>query len=76
LVIGGPKKNAYYDSGESRIKKAEFEGELLRLANSDENLYRTEVVKFGEDLPYYNPGGAYWNATHAVASGGGWGYDL
>ena len=77
LVIGGPKKNAYYDAGESRVKKAEFEGELLRLANSDENLYRTEVVKFGEDLPYFNPGGAYWAATHAIASGGGgMGYEL
>lgn len=76
LVIGGPKKNAYYDAAESRNKKSEFEGELLRLANADENLYRTEMVKFGEDLPYFNPGGAYWNATHAVASSGGGGYEI
>jgi hypothetical protein len=76
LVIGGPKNNKYYDAAESVRKRSEFEGELLRLANSDENLYRTEVVKFGEDLPYFNPGGAYWSATHAVAAGGGGGYEL
>ena len=79
LVIGGPKNNKYYDAAESGRKKQEFEGELLRLANADENLYRTEVTKFGEDLPYYNPGGALFSATHAYmasGSGGGGGYDL
>ena len=79
LVIGGPKKNQYYDRSESNRKMQEFEGELLRMANSDENLYRTEFTKFGEDLPYYNPGGALWSAQHAVMAGGssgGGGYDL
>jgi hypothetical protein len=75
LVIGGPKKNQYYDAAESMRKRQRFEGELLRLANADENLYRTEVTKFGEDLPYYQPGGNYYTATHALAAGGG-GYDL
>ncbi len=76
LVIGGPKKNQFYDPQTARVKMGEFEGELLRMANADENLYRTEVVKYGEDLPYYNPGGAYWAATHACAASGGGGYEL
>lgn len=78
LVIGGPKKNKYYDRAESMGKRAEFEAELNRLANADENLYRTEVVKFGEDLPYYDPGGSLWAAQHAVSAGGssGGGYEL
>jgi hypothetical protein len=47
------------------------------MANADENLYRTEVTKYGEDLPYYNPGGALFAAQHAVAAGGmGGGYEL
>jgi hypothetical protein len=70
LVIGGPKNNKYYDAGESRNKRAEFEGELLRLANADENLYRTEVTRFGEDMPYYQSGGAFWEATHGVGATG------
>lgn len=73
LVIGGPKKNQFYDAAESDRKRAEFEGELLRMANSDENLYRTEVTKYGEDMPYFASGGAYFNATHAVGIGGGFG---
>lgn len=77
LVIGGPKNNKYYDRAESQGKRGEFESELLRLANADENLYRTEVTLFGEDLPYYSPGGALWNASHLVAAGGSLGgYDL
>jgi hypothetical protein len=81
LVIGGPKKNEYYDAAESMRKRQRFEGELLRAANMDENLYRTEVTKWGEDLPYYNPGGALFSATHALSAGGygyagSGGYDL
>lgn len=74
LVIGGPKQNKYYDPGESQRKRAEFEGETLRMANADENLYRTEVTKFGEDMPYYQTGGALWNAQHAIGAGvsGSW----
>jgi hypothetical protein len=76
LVIGGPKKNPYYDLNMCRSKMAEFEGELLRMAYADENLYRTEVTKFGEDLPYFDPGGSLWSAQHAVSAGGGGGYEL
>jgi hypothetical protein len=79
LVIGGPKNNRFYDPQESRNKRQEYEGELLQMARADENLYRTEFTKFGEDLPYYNPGGALYNASHAYmasGSGGGGGYEL
>lgn len=78
LVIGGPKNNKYYDKAESTTKRQEFEGELLRLANADENLYRTEFTKFGEDLPFFQPGGAMWGAQHAISAGSdsGMGYDL
>jgi len=77
LVIGGPKNNRYYDPAESRIKRQDYEGEILRMANADENLYRTEVTKMGEDMPYYQSGGALFNATHLCAAGGsGGGYEL
>lgn len=75
LVIGGPKNNKYYDAAESMRKRQDFEGELLRMANADENLYRTEVTKFGEDMPYYSTGGAFWNAVHGVGAYGP-GYSL
>lgn len=75
LVIGGPKNNKFYDAAESMRKRQEFEGELLRMANSDENLYRTEVTKWGEDQPYFNSGGAFWDATHGVGAYGP-GYSL
>jgi hypothetical protein len=56
---------------------AEFEGELQNMANADENLYRINVTKFGEDYPYYYPGGSLWDASHSVmanssAYGDGW----
>jgi len=78
LVIGGPKNNKYYDAAESRNKRQDFEGELLRMANADENLYRTEFTKMGEDMPYFQTGGAYWAAVHGVSAGSGTsgGYDL
>lgn len=75
LIIGGPKNNKYYDAAESRNKHQDYEGEILRMANADENLYRTEITKYGEDFPYYQSGGAYWSATHAVSSTA-MGYDL
>lgn len=75
LVIGGPKNNKYYDPSESMRKRQEFEGEVLRMANADENLYRTEVTKWGEDMPYYQSGGSFFEATHGYASVGP-GYDL
>lgn len=76
LVIGGPKHNEYYDPNESTRQRKYFEGELQQMSNADENLYRTEYVKMGEDLPYFTGGGALWSAQHAVAaygSGGGYG---
>lgn len=75
LVIGGPKNNKFYDPAESVRKRQDFEGELLRMANMDENLYRTEVTRFGEDMPYYQTGGAFYSATHGLAATGP-GYDL
>lgn len=69
LVIGGPKNNKYYDAGESRNKRQDFEAELLQMARADENLYRTEVTKWGEDAPYYQGGGSLYDAQHAVSAG-------
>jgi hypothetical protein len=71
LVWRGPKLNKYYDAAQSRQFLAEFEGELLHMANADENLYRTQVELYTE-LPEYSTGGATWNAQHAVMAGGGW----
>ena len=57
----------------------EFEEEVGNMAQADENLYLIDFTKFGEDLPYYNPGGALWDAQHAVMGnnaaygGGSWG---
>jgi hypothetical protein len=43
---------------------------------ADENLYRQNVSLLGEDMPYYQPGGALFDASHAVmASAGAGGYD-
>jgi hypothetical protein len=76
LVIGGPRNNKYYDQTESSKKMREFEGELVQMAQNDDNLYRVDVTKWGEDLPYFQTGGALWNAQHAVSGSGGGGYDL
>jgi hypothetical protein len=74
LVWRGPKNNPYYDSQESAVKKREFESELNQMAQADENLYRTNLSLPFEDVPYYQPGGAMWNAMHAVGVGDGGGY--
>ena len=74
LVWRGPKLNKYYDAQQSKTFLAEFEGELQSMAEADENLYRTNISLPGEDFDYYNPGGALWDTSHAVMSGGG-GYD-
>lgn len=71
LIWRGPKHNSYYDAQQSGIKRQEFENELLQMMNADENLYRTQVMYEGEDLPYYQGGGATWDAQHAVMAGGG-----
>lgn len=72
-----PKDNPGYDPQTaielSRRFAAEFESDLLDMANADENLYRTSATIQGEDLPYYTPGGAMFEAQHACMSGGGGG---
>jgi len=70
----GPKKNPYYNADRAQRLKKEFELELQNMAEADENLYRTNIHLPGEDCDYYNPGGALWDTSHAVMSGGG-GYD-
>lgn len=75
LVIGGPKRNPVYDQAESRLKHQDFEAEVLRAANADENLYRTEIERFGEGMQYYSAGGAMYDAQHAIGAGGGGWYD-
>lgn len=44
----------------------EFESDMRDMANADENLYRTSATIPGEDLPYYTPGGATYQAMHAI----------
>lgn len=66
LVWRGPKNNAYFNAERSRDLKKEFEVELQNMATADENLYRTGMTLLGEDLPFFNPGGALWSAQHAV----------
>ena len=70
-----PKENPGYDP-QTALSLAntfhqEYAGLLLDMANADENLYRTSSTIPGEDLPFYQPGGAFFNAQHAVMAGGG-----
>lgn len=58
----------------SRRFAAEFEADYLEMANADENLYRISATIQGEDLPFYTPGGALWDAQHAVTNASA-GYD-
>lgn len=73
LIYRGPKLNKYYDAAQSRRFYDEAMSDLVDMANDDENLYRTQVTLPGEDYPYYDSGGAQWNAQHAVMAGGGQG---
>lgn len=74
LVWRGPKKNPYYNLERSISLKREFNDEIERMTRADENLYRQDVEWQSEKLPYFNPGGAYWDATHSSpATMGGWG---
>lgn len=70
-----PNQNPGYDA-RSALSLAdtfhrEYAGLLLDMANADENLYRISTTIQGEELPYYSPGGALYDAQHAVMSGGG-----
>lgn len=74
LVWRGPKKNPYYNLQRSIELKKEFNAELESMSRADENLYRQNIEWSSEKLPLFNPGGAYWDATHAApATMGGWG---
>jgi len=75
LIWRGPRQNPYYDAAESARKRADFEAELLKMADNDENLYRTNLIYPGEGLPYYTPGGGLWDAMHPIMAGGGGGWD-
>ena len=70
-----PKQNPAYDPQTALAVAADFDRKyevgLLDMANEDENLYRTSSTIQGEDLPFYTPGGAMYDAQHAVMSGGG-----
>ena len=70
-----PKENPYYSEAAALSLANTYHQEhlalLLDMANEDENLYRTSATIQGEDLPYYSPGGALFDAQHAVMSGGG-----
>lgn len=76
LVWRGPKKNPYYDLARSQSLMKEFNSELDQMARADENLYRNDVSWAVEQLPMYNPGGAYWAASHLAPTDnmGGWGF--
>lgn len=71
LTWRGPKLNPYYNPQRASTLMAEFESELLQMANADENLYRTQMTYPGDEFPYYSPGGAMFEALHAVSAGGG-----
>ena len=69
-----PKENPGYDP-QTALSLAntfhqEYEALLLEMMNEDENLYRTSSTIQGEDLPFYTPGGAMFDAMHCVMSGG------
>jgi hypothetical protein len=72
-----PKENPGYDPQTALSLANTFHQEymalLLDMANADENLYRTSATIPGEDLPFYTPGGALWDAQHATMAAGGWG---
>lgn len=65
-----PKENPGYDPGTALSVAADFDKKfemgVMEMANADENLYRTSATIPGEDLPYYTPGRATWDAMHAI----------
>jgi hypothetical protein len=54
----------------AKEKIQEFEFEIQRAGEMDENLNRMDYVADYENFPIYNPGGAFWNVIHAVGSDG------
>ncbi len=71
LTWRGPKNNPYYDAAQARVCMAEFESEVKWMEHADENLYRINLSLFGEDMPYYSPGGSLWASQHAVTADSG-----
>jgi hypothetical protein len=73
------KDNPYYSEAVclqiAKEKMSEFEGETLRMEQSDENQYRQDIQMSWEMYPFYQPGGSFWNATHPIMAdgAGGWG---
>lgn len=49
-VVGGPKRNKYYDSQESNRLRADAEAELVRMALTDETLYRQNLINEIESM--------------------------
>lgn len=78
-----PKENSYYDPATalaiSRVKLAEFEGEVRNMEQADEQLYRQDIVMRWEQLPMADPGDGFWDILHPIPAGGyeldsGWEY--
>lgn len=73
-----PKQNPGYDAQTAVAVAADFDNKyqaaLIDMANADENLYRTSTTIPGEDLPFYTPGGALYDAMHATMAADS-GYD-
>ncbi len=67
-----PKENPGYDAQTALALANTYHQEYLGLLqdwmNEDENLYRISATIPGEDLPFYTPGGALWDAQHAVTN--------
>ena len=73
------KENPYYDPATALTiageKMKEAESEAMRTEQADENLYRQDIVLDFEQFPMYQPGGAFWDALHAVSAGSSGGDD-
>lgn len=66
-VYRGPKLNKYYDMVESQRLRSEAETELQWMANSDENLYRQNLLKEIENIPEFSGfGGANFAINHGI----------
>lgn len=67
-----PKDNPGYDPQTALAVANDFDNKykeaLVGMINADENLYRINTTIPGEDLPFYTPGGALWDAQHAVTN--------
>jgi hypothetical protein len=74
-VTGGPKRNLYYDSAESNRLRGDAEAELVRMALTDETLYRQNLIHEIESIrmaptPFELTAG--FGINHAVMASDGW----